>query len=56
MKLSNSKIVKMNIEALNIILGGRKTPDDVTHNTYSRTSTMRAMTETEVDVEYESVK
>jgi hypothetical protein len=54
MKLTKTQIKEMLPEDLKIVTAGARTAVGSTQDTYSKTSTMKAMTETEVDVEYEA--
>jgi len=55
MKLVRTEFKEMSKEDLTAIRAGAIESEKSTHDTYSRTNTMKAMTETEVDVEYESI-
>lgn len=55
MKLAKIEFKEMSQKDLIAIRAGIVESERSTHDTYSRTNTMKAMTETEVDVEYESI-
>ncbi|AXG68630.1 hypothetical protein KORDIASMS9_00846 [Kordia sp. SMS9] len=55
MKLAKSEIKEMSKMELSAIRAGAIEPTKSTQDTYSKTHTLKAMAETEVDLEYESM-
>ncbi|MFK7747080.1 MAG: hypothetical protein AB8B65_01685 [Kordia sp.] len=54
MKLANTKIKEMSKKDLAAVRAGTIEPVRSSQDTYSKTHTLKAMAETEVDLEYES--